>query len=128
MNFKLQFIFIVILFFTFIVLFNENILNTLRECKIENRIQSNDVGKILKLRLIEISNIEQEDKLIINNLIIIDYVKKYMEEENHEKKIIAPINHVRLFKSIILPCELVGLKGMCRIDKMRNLMKKSCIR
>ena len=41
---------------------------------------------------------------------IIDYVKEYAKEERIENNNIAIINYIRLFKRILLPYELVGIK------------------
>jgi len=107
---------------------SEHLIKTLRKYKIDKGIWSDNIGEILEKIKISIENEEEGIKMITKNLIIMDYATKYVKELNLSNKILAFINHVRLFKSIILPYELVGLEGMCRIYEMRNLMEKSCIR
>ena len=40
-----------------------------------------------------------------------DYAIDYVNERNLSKKILAPNNYMRLYKEIILLCELVKIEG-----------------
>ena len=40
-----------------------------------------------------------------------NYAQIYIEEKDKITKIIAPVNQVRIYKKMILPCELVGIAG-----------------
>ena len=51
---------------------------------------------------------------------IMDYVIKYMESEELKDKIIAPINQVRIYKRMFLPCELVEFNSEKITREMRE--------
>jgi len=40
-----------------------------------------------------------------------DYAIKYIEKQNLKSKILAPINQMRIWKQMYLPCELVRIRG-----------------
>ena len=52
----------------------------------------------------------------------------YVQRKELEKSILAPLNHVRLFKQMILPCELLGLKGEEEIKSYKEVLEKSCLK
>ena len=45
------------------------------------------------------------------NLTIMDYAKKYVYEQKLKNNILTPINQMRIWKGVYLPCELVGVNG-----------------
>ena len=57
-----------------------------------------------------------------------DYVKIYIKEKDKNMEIIASLNHVRLYKKIILPYELVGIEGNKKTKELRNPLDSSCFK
>jgi len=57
-----------------------------------------------------------------------DYAISYVKERKLNPKIIAPINHVRQFKKMFLPCELVGLRGNVKTYQFTSLEASSCLK
>ena len=62
------------------------------------------------------------------NKTIMDYVVKYMHEKNKDPKEVALLNYMRLYKQIILPCELVGLMGTGELNRYKNDLATSCLK
>ena len=62
------------------------------------------------------------------NKIIMDYVEIYVKEKEKKIKIIASLNYVRLYKKMILLCELVGIEGTSKIRELRNPLESSCFK
>ena len=67
-------------------------------------------------------------RTITKNKTVMDYAIDYVNERYLSEKILAPINHVRLYKEMILPCELVRMEGSCKTLEFRNTNDKSCIK
>ena len=67
-------------------------------------------------------------KNIRKNKTIMNYEIDYVKEKNLAKKILAPINHIRLYKEIILSFKLVRLEGICKTLEFRNTNDKGCIK
>ena len=40
-----------------------------------------------------------------------DYAKEYVKEEQIDENNITIINHIRLYKRMLIPCELVRMNG-----------------
>ena len=57
-----------------------------------------------------------------------DYVVEYVKANDMNKNDVAPLNHMRLYKQMILPCELVGLIGRDKMDGYRNEIALSCLK
>ena len=57
-----------------------------------------------------------------------DLATSYVKEEKLNPNIIAPINQVRLFKKMFLPCELVGLKGNVKTHQFTSLEATSSLK
>ena len=49
-----------------------------------------------------------------------DYAAQYVESVGLKEEIIVPINQVRIYKRMLLPCELVGFSGDKITKKMRE--------
>ena len=62
------------------------------------------------------------------NETIIDYAVKYLKEKQLNERIILRLNHVRSFKQMYLPCELVGLTGQKAIKAIEDIYAKSCLK
>ena len=65
-----------------------------------------------------------ESKWIIKNKTIMDYATQY----SNQLKMVEAINHMRIFKKMILPCELVGFKGQNVTKEMREWNESRAIR
>jgi len=51
---------------------------------------------------------------------IMDYAAQYVKREEAKLGEIEAINHVRIYKKMILPCELLGFKGDKETKEFRN--------
>ena len=51
----------------------------------------------------------------------------YAIEKELGKEAISPINHVRIYKIMLLPCELSGMAGDFPTSKYYQIEKKSCL-
>ena len=56
-----------------------------------------------------------------------DYTVIYVEENEMIYKIIEAINHVRIYKRMILPCELTGFFGNKVTREAREVFERSSI-
>ena len=70
----------------------------------------------------------QTKYILIRNKMIIDYVVKYVQENNKDRKEVAPLNHMRLYKQMILPCELLGLMGREETHGYKNELAPSYLK
>ena len=59
-------------------------------------------------------------KVETTNKSIIDYAILYVNKMNLTPKLVPPINHMRNYKKIYLPCELVGMTGRARTYEYEN--------
>ena len=64
-----------------------------------------------------------ETKWITKNKTIMDYAIQY----SSNLKTVEAINHVRLFKKMILPCELIGFRGNDETREFREVYEASSI-
>ena len=63
----------------------------------------------------------------MRNHIIMDFAAKYVKCQKLETGILAPINQMRIWKRVYLPCKLVGLNGMEQMREFREINAKSSI-
>jgi len=61
------------------------------------------------------------------NLTIMDYAVKYINENELSEKLIPPINYMRYYKRMILPCEVIGMRGRSKTFQFECLEALSCI-
>ena len=57
-----------------------------------------------------------------------DMIVKYVKEEEVEKELISTLNQVRIFKKMILPCELIGFVGRIKTREAREAKEVSCVK
>ena len=50
-----------------------------------------------------------------------EYAIQYAKQEQQGKNEIAAINQIRVYKQVILPCELVGMNGGESTDCFHNI-------
>ena len=65
---------------------------------------------------------------IMRNKSIMAYVREYRKETNLGINALKLINHVRLYKRVFLPFELVGQSGKDQTDAFRNNLEISQIK
>ena len=82
----------------------------------------------MKRRGIEIGNRINEPKRFTKNKTIMDMVAEYVEETKKENTIIPPINQVRIWKKMRLPCELVGFDSSRKTKEAREETVESCVK
>jgi len=85
---------------------------------------SDEIRLMLRSRNLEIINRINETKWITKNKTIMDYAIQY----SNDLIIVEAINHVRLYKKMILPCELVGFRGNCKTREYREVHEPSSMR
>jgi len=108
--------------------YSKSVMETKRKYK-PNEITWNDEIQVkLEKRQLTIHNRTNEPKWMSRNNTIMDYAVKYIEAERLQEKILAPINHVRLHKRMVLPCELVGFNGERTTKEMREHYSQSCVK
>ena len=56
-----------------------------------------------------------------------DYTTEYIKRENVTISVIESINYVRIFKKILLPCELVGFKHEIETKELKNVFEESLV-
>ena len=62
-------------------------------------------------RKMRIVNNRNENQIITDNKILIEFVVEYVKEKGLKNNSINQINHVRLFKKVILLAEIIGVRG-----------------
>jgi len=107
--------------------YSSSIIQTSERYKTNRMTWSDEIGETLIERKIEITNTNNRIKEITCNKTIMDFAKEYIEVTQQDIKWIATINHVRLYKKMILPCELVGMNGGKRTKEMKEWNTRSCI-
>ena len=65
---------------------------------------------------------------ITKNKSVMDYAKEYAKEENLGIETLKSINHVRLYKGVFLPCELLGQSRKEQTVAFRDKLRKSQIK
>ena len=83
--------------------------------------------KMMKRGIILENRINEPSKFTVNKTIM-DMVSEYVHEMNKTKDDIAPLNQVRIWKQMRLPCELVGFYGMVKTKEARDDKSISCVR
>ena len=64
----------------------------------------------------------------MENKIIMEYAEQYIKEKNIDDAIFNQTNHIRLYKEMIIPAELVRARGEDRTDTYNELEKKSLLK
>ena len=72
-----------------------------------------------------IKNAPQYKYFNTRNKIIMDYIVEYINKNNRSKNNIALFNHMRLYKQMILPCDLIGNK---ETNRFRKEIATSCLK
>ena len=62
------------------------------------------------------------------NKTIMDYAEEHVRCKEIGKKLLAPLNHVRLWKQMVLPCELIGLTGTKKTKACQQIESKSSLK
>ena len=71
---------------------------------------------------------KMEEFEITNNKPLMAYAREYAKEEQLNSKTVMSLNHVRLYKRIFLPCELIGQNGKEQTSAYRNDNEKGQIK
>ena len=77
---------------------------------------------------LEVVNLTSEMPLLMENKTIIEYAEQYIKEKNIDDAIFNQINHIRLYKEMIIPAELVRARGGERTNAYNELEKKSLLK
>ena len=91
-------------------------------------IQSKEIGSELQKRSIDLVNLHNIKMIKTANKTIMDYIQIYVENRKLSINIIPPINHIRMYKKMYLPCELIGLCGNKKTREFREGLETSSIR
>ena len=77
---------------------------------------------------LEVVNLISEIPFLIENKMIIEYAEQYIKEKNMDNTIFNQINHIRLYKEMIIPVELVRVRGRDRTKAYNKLEAKSILK
>jgi len=108
--------------------FNSEITMMDNKNKPEHKIWSDKIAQRLIKRKITIENSPQCKYIITRNRTIMDYVAEYVREKDRSNNDITLLNHMRLYKKMILPCELVDLMGNRETNGFRDEIAMSCLK
>ena len=81
----------------------------------------------MRSREISVVNGMKHHSISTTNRTIIDYAVDYVNKKDLGKEIISPINHIRTYKRMFLPCELLGMSGDFWTIEYSQIDKKSCL-
>ena len=79
--------------------------------KMEQTTWCDEVSDLLIERNLSVANPRHNELIETQNLTIMEYAIKHAKENDLSKMLIRPINHMRYYKQMFLPCEIVGLRG-----------------
>ena len=108
--------------------YNKNVLEVKRKLKPNQITWSDEIGERLESRNVVFVNANLTQCIRTKNKAMMDLAAAHAESKNMSEKIIAPINQVRLFKKVILPCELVGLLGNKKTKCFNRVIEASSTR
>ena len=80
------------------------------------------------MRNIQITNTNQHKVFKTKNKMIMNYIKIYIKEKEKKIEIIATLNHVQLYKKMILLCKLVGIERNKKTRELINPLERSCFK
>ena len=83
---------------------------------------------MINKRNIKLINTEKISYIETRNETIMDYAVKYLKEKQLNERIISRLNHMRSFKQIYLPCELVRLTSQKATKAIEDVYAKSCLK
>jgi len=106
--------------------YNEQLIKTPCRYKICREIWSDEIGERLETRKITLKNRNNKMKKFTRNKSIIDWAREYIKNEKVPINKLERINHMRIFKKMYLPCEIVGRKGNKILLEQKEPMKASC--
>ena len=107
--------------------YSKSIMEVERRYKPEKIIWSDEIQDILGKRNLQMINCVQEKKWISKNKTIMDYAIEYVEQNELTMKYTEAINHVRIYKRMILPCELTGFYGDKVTKEAREIFETSSL-
>ena len=79
--------------------------------EIDQSTWCDEVSSMLAERKMSVVNATHDKVIDAVNLTIMDLAVKYVEENQLSATLIPPINHMRHYKKMILPCEVIGMSG-----------------
>ena len=82
----------------------------------------------LSRRKLNVINRLEESEWMSKNSTMMDMIVKYVEEEKTNKDLISTLNQVRIYKKMILPCELIGFMGRRKTREAREEKEQSCVK
>ena len=107
--------------------YSGHVLNMELENKPKVVTWSDEIQQMLCSRELKIVNRTNERKWMSKNKTIMDYAIKYVNEKELDYGIVEAINHVRIFKQMILPYELVGFCGNKETKEAREVYERSSV-
>jgi len=108
--------------------YNTNIHQINSEYKFNKLTWNDEIGEMLRSRKMKITDHQNMIAKVTTNKSIMEYAIKYVSQTNKSHNIISIINHVRIYKQMLLPFELVGMTGNKQTAEWKQYYKKSCIK
>ena len=75
----------------------------------------------------KIVNNRNKNQIITENKKLMEFVAEYVKEKGLKNDSIDQINHVRLFKKIILPAEIIRARGRATIECYETIEERSIL-
>jgi hypothetical protein len=107
--------------------YSESMININCQYWPEKMIWSDEIKDKLTKRDLMLHNCVNERSWVSKNKTIMDYAVEYVTERELTKKTLQAINHVRLYKRMLLPCELIGFHGDQVTKEARDTLERSSI-
>ena len=95
--------------------------------KLSDTTWIDEVAEVMRTRELTIVNSYIQEGVSTSNKSIMDWAVQYVKQNNLDTNLILPINYIRQYKRMYLPCELAGMKENCEIKEFREIESKSCI-
>ena len=86
-----------------------------------------EICNMMNKRNLEVVNQTIDRLFLTDNKTIIEYAEQYIVKKELENSVCDRINYVWLHKEMIIPAELVGVRGRERMEAFTNIEKKSLL-
>ena len=74
-----------------------------------------------------IINDRNENQTITNNKILMEFIVEYIKEKGLKNDSVDQINHMRLFKKVILLAEIIGARGRATTECYETIEERSML-
>ena len=79
------------------------------------------------MKKIKIINDRNENQIITENKILMEFIAEYVKEKGLKNNFIDQINHIRLFKKVILLEEIIRVRGSATTECYETIEERSIL-